>query len=212
MNLTAIKIVKTPLGFFVLVVLLIEAIFGISAANFPNERAVIVYAMIGLIFLLVAIVCLLACFKPGALMGFDPELAKIRENFQKVESLADGIAGEWEFRTTFQREAGQPPVEVVGACTFTKGRYGIRAQGNILQQDARPSPAFAFKEVFLQDDGLTFIFEVPIDLGHATLGVGQVTFVESKGKPRINQLKGNWAVVGKTLQGKAQFDRKSNQR
>jgi hypothetical protein len=65
-----IRAVQTPLGFFVLVVLIVEAILGIvSGFTGGPDRTFIVRGMIILIFALVVIVSALAYFRPEALRG-----------------------------------------------------------------------------------------------------------------------------------------------
>lgn len=66
-----IQAIRTPLGFFALVVLVVEAIFGVVAAATADasQRDEIIYAMIALIFLLVLLVAVLAVFRPEALRG-----------------------------------------------------------------------------------------------------------------------------------------------
>lgn len=68
-----IRSVTTPLGFFSLVVLVAEAILGgVAIFNDRPEKTYLIIAMIGLIFLLVAIVSLFAAFRPEALFGLRP--------------------------------------------------------------------------------------------------------------------------------------------
>jgi hypothetical protein len=68
-----IQTVQTPLGFFVLVVLVVEIILGVLASSSKGgERTYLVLGMLGLIFMLVIIVALLAAFRPGALQGVQP--------------------------------------------------------------------------------------------------------------------------------------------
>ena len=62
-----IQTVQTPLGFFVLVVLIVEAIFGIVAGlSTGADRRYLIFGMLALIFLLVAIVSVIAVFRPEA--------------------------------------------------------------------------------------------------------------------------------------------------
>lgn len=69
-RVSIIRAVQTPLGFFVLVVLVVEAIFGIvSGISTDAKRTWVVSAMILLIFTLVAIVAFMAYFRPEALRG-----------------------------------------------------------------------------------------------------------------------------------------------
>ncbi len=72
-RISIIETVKTPLGFFALAVLLVEAILGITAnLSEGTDRTYLIVSMIALIFLLVAIVAALAYFRPEALMGRRP--------------------------------------------------------------------------------------------------------------------------------------------
>ena len=65
-----IESVKTPLGFFTLVVLLIEIIFGVvSAFVSPGLQSFLVISMVLLIFCLVGVVAYLAVRHPEALRG-----------------------------------------------------------------------------------------------------------------------------------------------
>lgn len=65
-----IRTVKSPLGFFTLVVLITEAILGITLPFVDNWlRAVVTLSMVILIFILVAIVLYLAVFKTDVLLG-----------------------------------------------------------------------------------------------------------------------------------------------
>lgn len=69
-RINIIQTVKTPLGFFVLVVLVVEAIFGIIAATTSgDERMYIITFMFILIFSVVLIVAFLAYSKPLSLAG-----------------------------------------------------------------------------------------------------------------------------------------------
>jgi hypothetical protein len=68
-----IQTVQTPLGFFVLVVLFVEAAAGAFAlAASSADRTYIVLTMLGLVLLLIIIVSLLAYHRPEALAGLRP--------------------------------------------------------------------------------------------------------------------------------------------
>ncbi len=205
-----IEAVKTPLGFFVLVVLVVEVIFGFTASN-TNSKEIVV-AMIALIFLLVGIVAFLSYRRPEALSGAryseEPELAKIRQEFQEKEHLADMVAGEWTFSTHYQPEGDDKSREMKGCCEIRKGKYGVSMHGSCLGQDGNPGASFVVRQVFVNEDGLTYIYEVPLDLGKAVLGVGQVGFVDYEGETPVSHMRGNWAVLGSRLGGKAEFIRK----
>lgn len=68
-----IRTVQTPLGFFVLVVLVIELVFGLTA-NFSQgaDRTYLVVGMIFLTFFLVGLVAFLAYKRPESLQGIRP--------------------------------------------------------------------------------------------------------------------------------------------
>ncbi len=92
-RLNIIESVKTPIGFFVFVVLVVEAIFGLALNNSEgSERTILIISMIGLIFALVVIVVALAVFRPEALKGERHELphsdeGKLMEIERKVFEL-----------------------------------------------------------------------------------------------------------------------------
>ncbi len=72
-RVSIIETVQTPLGFFTLTVLVVEVILGITS-NFSqgSDRSYLIISMVGLIFLLVAIVAGFAFFRPEALKGKRP--------------------------------------------------------------------------------------------------------------------------------------------
>jgi hypothetical protein len=72
-----IQTVQTPLGFFTLVVLAVEALLGTTAGLTGGpQRSIIIAAMILLIFTLVVIVALLAYHRPEALHGIREEISR----------------------------------------------------------------------------------------------------------------------------------------
>lgn len=65
-----INSIKTPLGFFSLVVLVVEAILGTTTAVINGmDRTILILGMIAIIFLLVISVTILALYGPKALLG-----------------------------------------------------------------------------------------------------------------------------------------------
>lgn len=64
--------VKTPLGFMVFAVLVLNALLGAISVAVPAYRIWLGAVLIGSIFLVVATVVLLAIFRPEALMGTRP--------------------------------------------------------------------------------------------------------------------------------------------
>ena len=68
-----IQTIQTPLGFFALVVLTVEVIFGIVAAmSVGSDRTYLIIGMLLIILLLVVIVAFLAVWRPESLSGQRP--------------------------------------------------------------------------------------------------------------------------------------------
>lgn len=208
-----IEAVKTPIAFFVLVILLVEGVLGLVGIKCPEQRTIVIIGMLALIFLLIVIVTLLSWCRPEALKGVrfidDPELEKIRQNFQEVEKMAEMISGKWDIVSTYHKDGSLEPTEAQAACEITKGRYGIIMQGSSLGPDGSIGVNFVVKQAFVSEDGLTFIFQVPQNLGQSILGVGQVRFVSSANDRKlIDKMEGNWGVLGSKTSGKIEFRRK----
>jgi hypothetical protein len=93
-----LQAVQTPLGFFVLVVLVFEAVIGVFAAfSDAAERARLIGYMVLLLLLLIAVVALLAYFRPEALRGDRPpavekdvvtQLQRIEETLIHLDNVA----------------------------------------------------------------------------------------------------------------------------
>ena len=68
-----IQTIQTPLGFFALIVLTIEVIFGIVAAmSAGSDRTYLILGMLLIIFLLIIIVASLSVWRPESLSGQRP--------------------------------------------------------------------------------------------------------------------------------------------
>jgi hypothetical protein len=84
-----IETVQTPLGFFVLVVLVVEAILGIVASSSDQStQAIAVYGMLALITSLVAIVSFMAYKRPEALQGRRPTQRRQNDTQSRVEPFS----------------------------------------------------------------------------------------------------------------------------
>jgi hypothetical protein len=115
-----IQAVKTPLGFYSLVVLVIEGIFGIVAnSSQGTDRTYIITGMLLLIFLLVIIVASFAFFRPGALLGLprdeDSLAGSLGSAFETFDRLSD------EIEATIKN---QPPPQVTRPKKFLIQRAG----------------------------------------------------------------------------------------
>lgn len=90
-----IQAVRTPLGFFSLVVLVVEVILGVTA-NFSQgiDRTYLIVGMLILIFFLVIIVAAFAFFRPEALSGEradDSTAASLSSGVKTFDRLSDEI-------------------------------------------------------------------------------------------------------------------------
>lgn len=69
-KVSVISIVKTPLNFFVLAVLIVEVIFGICySLSSGNNRTNLIFGMLALMLILIIIVAGMAIFRPESLFG-----------------------------------------------------------------------------------------------------------------------------------------------
>ncbi len=72
-----LQAVRTPLGFFVLLVLIVEVILGlVTGLSSGTDRTYLIFGMLALIFLLVGIVSIIAVFRPEALYGRRPPVTR----------------------------------------------------------------------------------------------------------------------------------------
>jgi hypothetical protein len=88
-RISIIEAVQRPINFFVLVVLVVEAILGITV-NFSQgaDRTYLILGMLALIFMLVLIVAGLAFFRPEALSGKRP-VTRQRDDIQPHDTPTD---------------------------------------------------------------------------------------------------------------------------
>ena len=89
-RVSIIQAVQTPLGFFVLVVLVVEVIFGIiTGLSEGSLRTILAIAMVTLIFLLAGFVSFLAYSRPEALHGvrYQPETNQGEKSIVKLQEL-----------------------------------------------------------------------------------------------------------------------------
>ena len=103
-RISIISAVKTPLGFFVFVVLVVEGILGTlsGAALSGTDRSVALYGMLSLIGALIAVVVLLAVFRPEALAGARKD-GKLQAQLEQVRASAERTQVENDqLRTEYQ--------------------------------------------------------------------------------------------------------------
>ncbi|MEO1340621.1 MAG: hypothetical protein AAFV28_05615, partial [Cyanobacteria bacterium J06635_13] len=99
-----IQAVQTPLGFFTLVVLTVEFIFGIVAAmSEGSDRTYLIIAMVLLMFFLVILVTCLAVWRPESLRGQRPKttISKYSSNKLSRSSLNLDCSCEFSYSHRF---------------------------------------------------------------------------------------------------------------
>ena len=83
---TIIESVQTPLGFFVLVVLVSNVLLGILASQAePSQRTWLIYAIVIILSILILVVVGLAILRPEALRGLRPTPAPVTSEQTKAE-------------------------------------------------------------------------------------------------------------------------------
>jgi hypothetical protein len=89
-RVSIINAVKTPLGFFVLVVLVVEGALGGLAAKGPNQLTAL-YGMFGFLAALIAVVAFFAVRYPEALLGRRAN----EQGLAELRKFCDRISGYW---------------------------------------------------------------------------------------------------------------------
>jgi tetratricopeptide (TPR) repeat protein len=91
-----IKSVKSPLGFYTLVVLVVEAIMGTTVVALNGgDRTILIVGMISTIFLLVITVTILAFYGPEALVGKASVLEDINA-YKELGNFYTDVKVDWE--------------------------------------------------------------------------------------------------------------------
>jgi hypothetical protein len=99
-----IRAVETPLRFFTLVVLVVEAIFGLLAGFrlSGSERSIVVNGMLVIIAALIIVVTCLALFRPEALSGvrherhLEKEITMMRAELQEIQAEKDQMQASFQ--------------------------------------------------------------------------------------------------------------------
>lgn len=173
--------VKTYLGFFVLVVLVVEAVLGALALNSqgPNQL-VAMYGMLFVILLLVAIVSFFAYRKPHALLhtAGDGELAA--EHPSHV--FCSRIAGHWWERITPHTTSAISFVDMrLDPATGT-----VKMKGLSYDKDGRPEATWeSIASCINPGEGKVFFYwqgRHPARPAEPYEGFGEVSFHEFSGK------------------------------
>jgi hypothetical protein len=111
-RINIIQAVRTPLGFFSLTVLVVEAILGVTA-NFSQgtDRTYLIVGMLILIFSLVSIVAGFAFFRPEALSGIRPAPDTSRPDVSQLPPAVESVSKPSLLLATASHEYTQPYLE-----------------------------------------------------------------------------------------------------
>src|SRR5205807_154745 len=121
-----INAVQTPLGFFVLVVLIVEAILGITT-NFSsgNDKTYLVIGMLVLLFLLVLIVAGMAIFRPASLYG---------KPMKVTEQMSHPISSSADTKIPEAEVVRRPKILVAGGFQNDELQLTVRQDSQILRE------------------------------------------------------------------------------
>lgn len=92
-RLNLLKAVKTPLGFFVLIVLVVESILGVIAISTSGENQLVIYGMLAIIVILIAIVSFFAYKKPESLLRTIESYTGSESD--SIQKFCERISGNW---------------------------------------------------------------------------------------------------------------------
>jgi len=111
-----IQAVKTPLGFFVLTVLVVEAVMGgLAFFASPADRTLLIWGTLILLLITIALVFALAWFKPEELQGRRPDLPLSLSIAEPLEFEGLDVASiSWDENGCFLVGSGlREPVQLV---------------------------------------------------------------------------------------------------
>jgi hypothetical protein len=212
-----IQAVRTPLGFFTLVVLVIEAFMIYTCKDLSGSNlTLLIVGMIGILLLLVLIVGITICFYPESLfregkVASQPEdIMKIINHFKARAEIAAQLAGSWEFTAYSKRGEDTDKIKTRGNCNIVKSDFHLYIEGNWIDENDQVAGSWFAGQIFLDERELTYVFEVPETPGVASLGVTKVRLIYSKTEGNVSVMRGNWGILSQNVYGKIEFKRKRN--
>jgi len=119
-----VKAITTPLGFFVLSMLVVEALLGGLAWGLPEQRPLLIWAIILIVVMLILIVCGFAIWHPGGLSGERPWASHLAT--QMADDLYLGLSGALgNLPQAEQAEAWKTVVDVITSHTEDSAPYNL---------------------------------------------------------------------------------------
>lgn len=219
-----IKTVQTPLGFLVLIVLVVDFfmfLIGVNVELEADQRLIIILGVFITLMASIFLVTLMALYRPEALKleVLDPSLREVMRAWRKDESLKNficsgrqreaicqSLVGKWKTETSYSDPDGKRDL-VSGVCTIERGKDGQPLlKGHSFDERGKQREAWYADMTAADCSRLAYLFEVPLTPGESSLGVGKVHFTERNGDA-VNQMQGNWGVLGTNVSGKVIFER-----
>ena len=171
-----IRVVKTPLGFYVLMALIVEAALGGLAASTAGQiQLVSLYGLLFIIVALIAVVSLLAYWKPDALVGSSPAM-------RQVQDFCGLIVGDWWERITPDKLAALSFVEM----RIDSSTGSIRMAGRAYARDGKLAANWETEATCIRaSEAKVFYYwkgHIPTRPNERYEGFGELTFHESNGR------------------------------
>ena len=208
-----IETVQTPLGFFTLGVLVCEAIMSVVVFKLTGtNQTILIVGMIGILVFLVAIVSFISFVRPEALKyGQDeiiPEEVRILlPNARTFLARSEAIVGCWSMIGKQVTDAGETVTESTAKCTISRSGLQVTIEGTWRTEDGAQAGAWIAENVFLGEHELTYVWRVPSKIGAAPTGLASLIYSRLPNTRYVNEMKGNWGVVGRGEYGTLELRR-----
>ncbi len=208
-----IETVRTPLGFFVLVVLVVEVILG-GIVRFEPDDNVRTYLVMGMLLIIIALIAIVSFFtyaKPEALTGMTPmdsETHQLLISARKYAALQDKLLGEWQFEGRYQVEGHSGEVRLRGTATISKGEFAPTADGEVSFGEKEDLLRFTSKVITLTPTELTIVGEVPYRVGVNSTGINYLRLVYGDNGDSIVAMRGEFAIIEEQVFGRSEWRRR----
>lgn len=124
------------------------------------------------------------------------------QNIIEKESLIEKIIGDWQAVATYQDAEGIEKTST-SRISINKGRFGLYIQGQFGPNNSH----WKSRQVFLDENQLSYVFYVPTQPGQSTIGITVLDYTLNPTNNEINEMFGDWGVIASKICGKAKFTR-----
>lgn len=208
-----IEAVKTPLGFLTLGVLVLEAL---GVAYLPHvegrNETLLLLSMVIVLVVYPVFVLWLSYHRPELLRpptaGAVPaELEPLVQEMTHQREIARSIEGRWRYQASTTAEDGSTR-QVPGGCLMRAEGSRLVIEGEWRDETGNAVGHWSARQVLLDSEQLTFLFEVQERPGTSVLGVTQVRILHDE-QGAVDRLSGTWGVLSRTDYGAIDFERES---